>query len=97
MQASEETYRAMFEASPVPYMVCDRDQKIRQVNHAFEQCFGYQLRDIPTLDAVSYTHLRAHETVLDPVCRLLLQKKKNTQQKYDFLASTALSTTSVDR
>ena len=25
--------------------------------------------------AVSYTHLRAHETVLDLVCRLLLQKK----------------------
>ncbi|WDT38015.1 hypothetical protein PVA38_11835 [Streptococcus pneumoniae D39] len=30
-----------------------------------------------TLDAVSYTHLRAHETVLDLVCRLLLEKKKN--------------------
>ena len=26
--------------------------------------------------AVSYTHLRAHETVLDLVCRLLLEKKK---------------------
>ena len=26
--------------------------------------------------AVSYTHLRAHETVLDIVCRLLLEKKK---------------------
>ena len=29
-----------------------------------------------TLQAVSYTHLRAHETVLDLVCRLLLEKKK---------------------
>ena len=27
--------------------------------------------------AVSYTHLRAHETVLDLVCRLLLEKKNN--------------------
>ena len=27
---------------------------------------------------VSYTHLRAHETVLDLVCRLLLEKKKPT-------------------
>ena len=26
--------------------------------------------------AASYTHLRAHETVLDLVCRLLLEKKK---------------------
>src|SRR5664280_1955427 len=27
-------------------------------------------------DPVSYTHLRAHETVLDLVCRLLLEKNK---------------------
>ena len=27
-------------------------------------------------EAVSYTHLRAHETVLDLVCRLLLENKK---------------------
>ena len=34
--------------------------------------------------AVSYTHLRAHETVLDLVCRLLLEKKKhmNTLNNY---------------
>ena len=31
--------------------------------------------------AVSYTHLRAHETVLDLVCRLLLEKKKNTKSR----------------
>ena len=30
----------------------------------------------PFLASVSYTHLRAHETVLDIVCRLLLEKKK---------------------
>ena len=29
--------------------------------------------------SVSYTHLRAHETVLDLVCRLLLEKKKNNK------------------
>ena len=29
---------------------------------------------------VSYTHLRAHETVLDLVCRLLLEKKKKTNK-----------------
>jgi len=29
-------------------------------------------------ESVSYTHLRAHETVLDLVCRLLLEKKKET-------------------
>ena len=30
-----------------------------------------------SLWSVSYTHLRAHETVLDLVCRLLLEKKNN--------------------
>ena len=30
---------------------------------------------------VSYTHLRAHETVLDLVCRLLLEKKKKKELK----------------
>ena len=34
-----------------------------------------------TRDAVSYTHLRAHETVLDLVCRLLLEKKNQTKKK----------------
>ena len=31
---------------------------------------------IVTINSVSYTHLRAHETVLDLVCRLLLEKKQ---------------------
>ena len=35
--------------------------------------------DVP--DPVSYTHLRAHETVLDLVCRLLLEKKKKTNRE----------------
>src|SRR5665811_2556141 len=30
---------------------------------------------------VSYTHLRAHETVLDLVCRLLLEKKKKKKKQ----------------
>ena len=36
------------------------------------------------LSAVSYTHLRAHETVLDIVCRLLLAKTKN-RPTHDYL------------
>ena len=34
-------------------------------------------------DAVSYTHLRAHETVLDLVCRLLLEKNKSHRDCHD--------------
>ena len=37
----------------------------------------------PGHGAVSYTHLRAHETVLDLVCRLLLEKKKQNIQHND--------------
>eukprot|EP00656_Telonema_subtile_P031226 TRINITY_DN3420_c0_g1_i4.p1 TRINITY_DN3420_c0_g1~~TRINITY_DN3420_c0_g1_i4.p1 ORF type:complete len:255 (-),score=53.78 TRINITY_DN3420_c0_g1_i4:18-782(-) len=33
-------------------------------------------------EPVSYTHLRAHETVLDLVCRLLLEKKKKKAVTY---------------
>ena len=39
--------------------------------------------ELVDFNPVSYTHLRAHETVLDLVCRLLLEKKKknNTTHK----------------
>ena len=33
---------------------------------------------LEALEAVSYTHLRAHETVLDIVCRLLLEQKNRS-------------------
>mgnify|MGYP003381613519 CR=1 FL=1 len=49
-----------------------------------------------SLAAVSYTHLRAHETVLDLVCRLLLEKKKQLASydrlhidKYFLISSTS--------
>ena len=38
--------------------------------------FYYESTDTFKVIPVSYTHLRAHETVLDLVCRLLLEKKK---------------------
>src|SRR5450759_324581 len=37
---------------------------------------GYWIDAASTLRTVSYTHLRAHETRHDLVCRLLLEKKK---------------------
>eukprot|EP00657_Telonema_sp_P-1_P001985 TRINITY_DN14807_c0_g1_i1.p2 TRINITY_DN14807_c0_g1~~TRINITY_DN14807_c0_g1_i1.p2 ORF type:complete len:118 (-),score=31.30 TRINITY_DN14807_c0_g1_i1:19-372(-) len=44
---------------------------------------GVSAHAVPMRDvnAVSYTHLRAHETVLDLVCRLLLEKKKKNKKK----------------
>ena len=45
---------------------------------------------------VSYTHLRAHETVLDLVCRLLLEKKhtnKKKKHKLSIIIETLIHTT----
>ena len=39
--------------------------------------FGAQAKKVLAYSAVSYTHLRAHETSLHLVCRLLLEKKKH--------------------
>ena len=38
---------------------------------------GFEAAGAHGIQPVSYTHLRAHETVLDIVCRLLLEKKKS--------------------
>ena len=63
-------------------------QRLRQVNPApFAAYFalphagGAILSASPErfLRAVSYTHLRAHETVLALVCRLLLEKENQKQ------------------
>jgi len=40
------------------------------------------------VNTVSYTHLRAHETKANLVCRLLLEKKKNTTTKHNSDMST---------
>ena len=57
--------------------VADRTKALAAVMGQIEKAHGkgavMRLGD----DAVSYTHLRAHETVLDLVCRLLLEKKNH--------------------
>ena len=59
----------------------------REAGHHFHQRVAQAVeREVAGLAAgsgnpVSYTHLRAHETVLDLVCRLLLEKKKRKKQK----------------
>ena len=46
----------------------------RDESHLVYRSMARGLRELG-VSAVSYTHLRAHETVLDLVCRLLLEKK----------------------
>ena len=45
-----------------------------------------------TCVAVSYTHLRAHETVLDLVCRLLLEKKKKLKSHIEYTILSVIVT-----
>ena len=51
---------------------CDKISDYRKVEMA-------EYRNIHASESVSYTHLRAHETRHDLVCRLLLEKKKHEQ------------------
>jgi len=43
------------------------------------ECYSHKAKQVKPV-AVSYTHLRAHETVLDLVCRLLLEKKNRSRR-----------------
>ena len=49
-------------------------------NVIFATSFGHQDWVMEVAKAVSYTHLRAHETGRNLVCRLLLEKKKKNTQ-----------------
>ena len=71
--------------------MCIRDRlhaerRRRQPDHPRQRVHDFGVGDELAVHAlaipVSYTHLRAHETVLDLVCRLLLEKKKNEQDIY---------------
>ena len=57
----------------------NQNLKEKVARGAFREDLYFRLNVIP----VSYTHLRAHETVLDLVCRLLLEKKKKNNYKVD--------------
>ena len=83
----------------------DRGQAKQGINN-FEKALGLVPGHRPTLEAlvgiytdvkdwkpVSYTHLRAHETVLDLVCRLLLEKKKTNANDNKSMITTNRMTT----
>src|SRR5450756_2854883 len=55
--------------------LCVEDRLLGRLHHSVEE------RVHVVVGAVSYTHLRAHETRHDLVCRLLLEKKKKKNKK----------------
>src|SRR5665811_2018768 len=57
--------------------MCIRDRDKAKPAQILEKIIGGKIAKIVNENTpVSYTHLRAHETVLDLVCRLLLEKKR---------------------
>src|SRR5664280_3211953 len=64
--ASYPSDRVVGSLKPEKYRPCSSWIQRRRVRSEVLESF--------TLMTVSYTHLRAHETVLDLVCRLLLEK-----------------------
>ena len=74
----------MYKRQLVVWTRCDRldSRRVPTLVEKLHRELGRKFRYAP----VSYTHLRAHETVLDLVCRLLLEKKKN-KRLYDIMSS----------
>src|SRR5450756_396885 len=67
----------------------DKDQPGRNNHDQMKICVNPVLQSAPTMrrtsTSVSYTHLRAHETRHDVVCRLLLEKKKKPKKIYEYI------------
>ena len=51
---------------------------IPKANQAKQKIKGIDIFPVDNLSPVSYTHLRAHETLMNLVCRLLLEKTRST-------------------
>src|SRR5665811_891698 len=72
----------LLERAPIKGLVEPLDQlDLRSVRPEFDLGRGGDRQQRDVVAPVSYTHLRAHETVLDLVCRLLLEKKKKQTNK----------------
>ena len=64
-----------YRTSHYPYSEEEMQMADRQGFLIIDEIPAVSLQMSDTVRSVSYTHLRAHETVLDLVCRLLLEKK----------------------
>src|SRR5450756_2686325 len=64
-----------------PQAVTHRRLAVRATANQVSDCRQITVTNLAASDgSVSYTHLRAHETRHDLVCRLLLEKKKKKKQ-----------------
>src|SRR5665811_2131185 len=67
------TFKRFFTKAGVsPYDELEWELRLAQITDSHGGII-FEQKDVEVPKAVSYTHLRAHETVLDLVCRLLLE------------------------
>ena len=85
----EKNPKLVFEAE---VRVCGDIGTGKRVRMWVNSCHEIQIDGVSVgVRSVSYTHLRAHETVLDLVCRLLLEKKKTiVTNHYQFTYSSTI-------
>ena len=69
-QASKDTFE-----EGRKQILADLDLRVKELKRQGKDLEAHRI------SPVSYTHLRAHETVLDLVCRLLLEKKNKKKKK----------------
>ena len=74
-----DNFNALLEAVVKAKPAAAKGQYLRSVT--VTSTMGPGVKVNPALIPVSYTHLRAHETGRNLVCRLLLEKKKTKKQK----------------
>ena len=51
IRLAEARFRAIIEVSPIPFALNDSEQNITYINSAFIRTFGYEQKDIPTVEA----------------------------------------------
>ena len=71
--AASDVYKRQVQLAQAQLQAAEQELIVRTSQLYFDVLTA---QDTLTFVPVSYTHLRAHETVLDLVCRLLLEKKK---------------------
>eukprot|EP01017_Pseudomicrothorax_dubius_P034652 TRINITY_DN4775_c0_g1_i11.p1 TRINITY_DN4775_c0_g1~~TRINITY_DN4775_c0_g1_i11.p1 ORF type:complete len:104 (-),score=9.07 TRINITY_DN4775_c0_g1_i11:13-324(-) len=73
--AGNQAVTLSFRLSPHTFLCCTRIPLV-EPESSTKLFSRYSTPHVLCVDTVSYTHLRAHETGRNLVCRLLLEKKK---------------------
>src|SRR5665811_2548503 len=78
---ADGVHSAMTNTLNTPVEAVEKEFPVKVLRYEFREGSGGAGMNRGGEGPVSYTHLRAHETVLDLVCRLLLEKKKKKNKK----------------